>query len=107
MLAAGAQACLSLAEVGDGKLGSSVSEERLQDCVNVILSYQNSDGGWATYENTRSYSALEAGPSLLLLHEYHISYTMRSAGPQDCRKAERDARCRKGNEFNAYTSCLS
>ena len=61
MLPIGVQACLSLAEVGGGKLGSSVSEERLQDCVNVILSYQNSDGGWATYENTRSYSALEAG----------------------------------------------
>ena len=66
MLAGGAQACLSLAEVGGGKLGSPVSEERLQDCDNVILSYQNGDGGWATYENTRSYSALEAGPCLLL-----------------------------------------
>ena len=49
-----------------GAIVASVSEERLHDCVNVILSYQNSDGGWATYENTRSYSALEAGPSLLL-----------------------------------------
>ncbi|CAK0762308.1 hypothetical protein CVIRNUC_002944 [Coccomyxa viridis] len=55
----GLKACLSLAEVDGGKLGSSVSKERLQDCVNVILSYQNGDGGWATYENTRSYSALE------------------------------------------------
>ena len=53
------QACLALAEVKDGSMGSSVSDERLQDCVNVILSYQNGDGGWATYENTRSYSALE------------------------------------------------
>ena len=53
------QACLALAEVRDGSMGSSVSDERLQDCVNVILSYQNGDGGWATYENTRSYSALE------------------------------------------------
>ncbi len=27
--------------------------ERLQDACEVILSYQNSDGGWATYENNR------------------------------------------------------
>jgi cycloartenol synthase len=30
------------------------------DCVNVILSYQNpGSGGWATYENTRSFSWVE------------------------------------------------
>lgn len=29
------------------------------DCVRVILSYQNWDGGMATYENTRSFHALE------------------------------------------------
>ena len=28
-------------------------------CVDVILSYQNADGGWATYENTRSFHWLE------------------------------------------------
>lgn len=33
--------------------------ERLYEAVNVILSYQNSDGGMATYENTRSFHALE------------------------------------------------
>jgi hypothetical protein len=27
--------------------------------VRVILSYQNSDGGMATYENTRSFHAME------------------------------------------------
>ena len=40
-------------------MGPPIPAERLHDCVNVILSYQNRDGGWATYENTRSYSALE------------------------------------------------
>ena len=53
------QACLALAELDESKVGSRISKERLQDSVNVILSYQNGDGGWATYENTRSYSALE------------------------------------------------
>ena len=61
-----AQACLALADLKEGTVGCSVSEERLQDCVNVILSYQNGDGGWATYENTRSYSALEVRKSCLL-----------------------------------------
>lgn len=32
---------------------------RLFDAVNVMLSYQNSDGGWPTYENQRSYAWLE------------------------------------------------
>lgn len=44
----------------DAKLvGSPIPAPRLFDCVNVILSYQNSDGGWATYENKRSFEILE------------------------------------------------
>ena len=36
----------------------------MRDCVNVILSYQNTwehwgTGGWATYENARGPAALE------------------------------------------------
>lgn len=34
-------------------MGRSIPAERLHECVNVILSYQNPGGGWATYENTR------------------------------------------------------
>ena len=30
-----------------------IADERLFDAANVILTLQNSDGGWATYENTR------------------------------------------------------
>jgi hypothetical protein len=39
--------------------GPPISPERLYDAVTVILSYQNRDGGMATYENTRSFHALE------------------------------------------------
>ncbi len=53
------QAALSLAALDPAKVGAPISDDRLFDCINVILSYQNGDGGWATYENTRSYSALE------------------------------------------------
>jgi squalene/oxidosqualene cyclase-like protein len=36
-----------------------LTEERFADAVNVILSYQNPDGGWATYENNRGYGWYE------------------------------------------------
>ena len=69
------QAALALAELDPAQVGEPIAAERLFDCVNVILSYQNGDGGWATYENTRSYSALEVAHSpllcTLLLHTRH------------------------------------
>lgn len=36
-----------------------ISKERLKEAVDVILSYQNFDGGWATYENNRGYGWYE------------------------------------------------
>ena len=53
------QAALVLAKLDPALVGKPLPEERLFDCVNVILSYQNACGGWATYENTRSYAFLE------------------------------------------------
>jgi squalene/oxidosqualene cyclase-like protein len=37
-----------------------IGEKRLQSAVNVLLTYQNEDGGWATYENNRGYGWYEA-----------------------------------------------
>ncbi len=37
----------------------TISLERLKDCVNVIFSLQNDDGGWATYENNRGFGWYE------------------------------------------------
>jgi squalene/oxidosqualene cyclase-like protein len=37
-----------------------IGEARLQNAVNVLLSYQNEDGGWATYENNRGFGWYEA-----------------------------------------------
>jgi squalene cyclase len=34
-------------------------DERIFDACNIILSYQNVDGGWATYENNRGYGWYE------------------------------------------------
>ncbi|KAH7624092.1 hypothetical protein Ndes2526B_g01344 [Nannochloris sp. 'desiccata'] len=55
----GLKAAITLAELGTKSGGPAIPAPRLHDCVNVILSYQNPDGGWATYENTRSFPILE------------------------------------------------
>ena len=36
-------------------LNQRISDDRLKDAVNVILTLHNPDGGWATYENNRGY----------------------------------------------------
>jgi squalene/oxidosqualene cyclase-like protein len=38
----------------------TITAERCFDAINVILSFQNTDGGWATYENTRTGAWIEA-----------------------------------------------
>lgn len=58
------QAALALAELDDDLVGPAIADQRIFDCVNVILSFQNADGGWSTYENTRSYPLLEVTPLL-------------------------------------------
>jgi squalene/oxidosqualene cyclase-like protein len=45
--------------IDDGLL-RPMDPKRLQDAVNVILSYQNEDGGFATYENTRGFGFYES-----------------------------------------------
>lgn len=40
--------------LGDKSL-PPIEPERLFEAVKIILSYQNRDGGWATYENTRGF----------------------------------------------------
>ena len=55
----GLKAALMIAELGMKVAGPAIPAHRLYDCVTVILSYQNRDGGWATYENTRSFPILE------------------------------------------------
>ena len=44
-----------LIEQGD----QHVDRERMCEAVDLILSFQNNDGGWATYENTRGPAWLE------------------------------------------------
>ena len=64
----GFKAALGLAALGrPGLVGKAISRQRLEEAVRVILSYQNSDGGMATYENTRSFHWLEVGAAAACL----------------------------------------
>jgi cycloartenol synthase len=55
----GLKAALALQSVDWVPKNVIVTEDRLHDAVDMILSYQNLDGGWATYELTRGPSWLE------------------------------------------------
>lgn len=46
-------------DTGALKPAQVIDANRLADAINVILSFQNADGGWATYENTRGPAWLE------------------------------------------------
>lgn len=55
--AEGLGACLSMHHQ---KIGTQkVSDDRLKEATDLLLGMQNKDGGWATYETTRSYNWLE------------------------------------------------
>ncbi len=56
--AKGLSATLAVHKTGIVK--SSISEARIKQAVDIILSYQNQDGGWPTYELSRSPQWLEA-----------------------------------------------
>ncbi|KNA23716.1 hypothetical protein SOVF_022560 [Spinacia oleracea] len=57
--AEGLKAALLLSKVPSDIVGEPLEVKRLYDSVNVLLSLQNGDGGFATYELTRSYPWLE------------------------------------------------
>ncbi|GKV20479.1 hypothetical protein SLEP1_g30602 [Rubroshorea leprosula] len=57
--AEGLKAVLLLSKLPSETVGEPLDVKRLYDAVNVILSLQNADGGFATYELTRSYPWLE------------------------------------------------
>lgn len=57
--AEGLKAALMLSQLPVDAAGEALEPDRLHDAVNLILSLQNSNGGFATYELTRSYEWLE------------------------------------------------
>ncbi|XP_024197667.1 cycloartenol synthase 2 isoform X2 [Rosa chinensis] len=57
--AEGLKAALLLSHMPCEIVGEAISADQLHDAVNVVLSLQNSNGGFASYELTRSYAWLE------------------------------------------------
>ncbi|KAK7379932.1 hypothetical protein VNO78_32189 [Psophocarpus tetragonolobus] len=57
--AEGLKAVLLLSKIAPEIVGEPLDVKRVYDSVNVILSLQNEDGGFATYELKRSYNWLE------------------------------------------------
>ncbi|RWV77158.1 hypothetical protein GW17_00062061, partial [Ensete ventricosum] len=57
--AEGLKAALLLSKISPEIVGDQIDGRKLYDAVNVILSLMNQDGGFATYELTRSYAWLE------------------------------------------------
>ncbi|KAK1317213.1 Cycloartenol synthase [Acorus calamus] len=55
----GLKAALLFSEISSESVGEPLNAERFYDAVNVLLSLQNENGGFATYELTRSYPFLE------------------------------------------------
>jgi hypothetical protein len=56
-------------------LSPPLSPSGLSDAVNVILSFQNSDGGWASYENTRGGAWFELLNPAEVFGDIMIDYT--------------------------------
>ncbi|KAM0903334.1 hypothetical protein ACQ4PT_018706 [Festuca glaucescens] len=57
--AEGLKAALLLSKISPEIVGEPVEVNRLYDAVNCLMSYMNDNGGFATYELTRSYAWLE------------------------------------------------
>lgn len=55
----GLKAALALAALPAAAVGDPLPDSALCAAVKVILSYQNSNGGWPTYELQRSFAAIE------------------------------------------------
>lgn len=55
----GLKAALALSQLPQAIVGKPITSQRFFDCVSYMLSMQNNDGGFATYELTRSYPWLE------------------------------------------------
>jgi len=57
--AEGLKVALLLSRMPSAIAGEAIAEHQLYDAVNFLLSLQNSNGGFASYEPTRSYAWLE------------------------------------------------
>ena len=52
----GLKASLLLANMPAEQVGGPMADQRYYDAADMLLSYQNSNGGWPTYELQRSFA---------------------------------------------------
>jgi len=71
----GLKASLALSQLPEDIVGKPISPQRLFDCVNYLFSMQNKDGGYATYELSRSYDWLGNFNPTELLGEFCIEHS--------------------------------
>ncbi|HSU41181.1 MAG TPA: terpene cyclase/mutase family protein [Polyangiaceae bacterium] len=69
--AEGLKACLAI----EAATGRALERSRLEDAVELMLSLQNADGGWATYELTRGPAWLELLNASDCFREIMIDYS--------------------------------
>lgn len=90
----------------------TITKERLQDSINLLLDYQNMDGGWASYEPTRApkwiekFNAAEVFGDIMLDYSYAECTSACLQGLtafrkefSDFRKEEMDEAIKRGNRF--------
>ncbi|KAK9097605.1 hypothetical protein Sjap_023102 [Stephania japonica] len=73
--AEGLKASLLLSQIPEEIVGEAITKNRLYDAVNVILSMQNDNGGFGTYELTRSYNWLELLNPAEIFEDIMIEYS--------------------------------
>jgi squalene/oxidosqualene cyclase-like protein len=82
----------------EGRFGRSIPVDLLRDAVRLILSWQNEDGGWATYERKRGGDWLEALNPSQVFGDIMVDYSyIECTGA--CLQALAAARRRFGSEL--------
>ena len=77
----------------EGKI-KEIGLERINNAVNVLLSYQNEDGGWATYENNRGFAWYESLNPSEVFGDIMIDYSY-----VECSMASLTALCEFHDEY--------
>lgn len=55
----GLKASLMFANLSPAKVGSPMDDQNYYNAADMLLSYQNSNGGWPTYELQRSFAQVQ------------------------------------------------
>ncbi|CAL4981830.1 unnamed protein product [Urochloa decumbens] len=88
--ATGLKAALLLSMISPETVGEPLEAERFYNAIDCLLSYKNSNGGFATYELTRSYKWLEVYTDLEGKRPHVVNTAWAMLALIDAGQAERD-----------------